>query len=68
MGVPDETGRLEVLAIHTRNMKLGEEVDSEMVAANTHGFVGADVAHFFTEVTLNCIREELEFIDIEGIS
>merc|ERR1712019_23803 len=29
MGVPDETGRLEILAIHTRNMKLAEEVDLE---------------------------------------
>jgi len=65
MGVPDETGRLEILAIHTRNMKLDGEVDLEMVAANTHGFVGADLAQLCTEAALNCIREHLEFIDIE---
>jgi len=65
MGVPDETGRLEILAIHTRNMKLGEEVDLEMISGNTHGFVGADLAQLCTEAALNCIREQLEFIDIE---
>jgi len=65
MGVPDETGRLEILAIHTRNMKLAEEVDLEMISGNTHGFVGADLAQLCTEAALNCIREQLEFIDIE---
>jgi len=65
MGVPDETGRLEILAIHTRNMKLGEEIDLEIVASQTHGFVGADLAQLCTEAALNCIREQLEFIDIE---
>merc|ERR1719203_2604335 len=65
MGVPDETGRLEILAIHTRNMKLGDEIDLESVAGQTHGFVGADLAQLCTEAALNCIREQLEFIDIE---
>merc|ERR1719184_537335 len=65
MGVPDETGRLEILHIHTKNMKLGEDVDLEQVASSTHGFVGADLAQLCTEAALNCIREQLEFIDIE---
>merc|ERR1719184_777956 len=65
MGVPDETGRLEILHIHTKNMKLGEDVDLEHVASATHGFVGADLAQLCTEAALNCIREQLEFIDIE---
>merc|ERR1719427_2134127 len=65
MGVPDEVGRLEILHIHTKNMKLGDDVDLEMVASATHGFVGADLAQLCTEAALNCIREQLEFIDIE---
>lgn len=32
IGVPDETGRLEVLRIHTKNMKLEENVDLEIIA------------------------------------
>jgi len=65
MGVPDATGRLEILHIHTKNMKLAEEVELEGVADATHGFVGADLAQLCTEAALNCIREQLDFIDIE---
>jgi transitional endoplasmic reticulum ATPase len=32
------------LRIHTKNMKLSEDVDLGMVAKDTHGFVGADMA------------------------
>ena len=37
IGIPDAVGRLEILRIHTRNMKLGEDVDLEQAAAETHG-------------------------------
>lgn len=65
MGVPDATGRLEIMHIHTKNMKLSDDVDLETVADATHGFVGADLAQLCTEAALNCIREQLDFIDIE---
>merc|ERR1719321_2591559 len=65
IGVPDEIGRLEVLRIHTKNMKLGEEVDLERVSSNTHGFVGADLAALCTEAALQCIREKMDVIDLE---
>merc|ERR1719194_7704 len=65
IGVPDEVGRLEVLRIHTKNMKLGEEVDLERVSSNTHGFVGADLAALCTEAALQCIREKMDVIDID---
>ena len=38
--MPDENGRLEIFRIHTRNMKLDEDVDPEAIARDTHGFVG----------------------------
>lgn len=44
IGVPDEIGRMEILRIHTRNMKLGEDVDLSAIAKDIHGFVGADIA------------------------
>merc|ERR1719420_115565 len=65
IGVPDEVGRLEILRIHTKNMKLGEEVDLERVSQNTHGFVGADLAALCTEAALQCIREKMDVIDLE---
>lgn len=65
IGVPDETGRMEVLRIHTRNMKLAEDVDLAKTAKETHGFVGADLAQLCTEAGLQCIREKMDIIDIE---
>jgi transitional endoplasmic reticulum ATPase len=65
LGVPDQEGRLEVLHIHTKNMKLSDEVDLEAVAENLHGFVGADIAQLCTEAALCCIREQMDIIDID---
>jgi len=58
IGVPDKTGRMEVLRIHTRNMKLDEDVDIESIAGDTHGYVGADLAQLCSEAALQCIREK----------
>jgi transitional endoplasmic reticulum ATPase len=66
IGVPDEIGRLEILRIHTKNMKLCEDVDLEAVAKETHGFVGSDMAALCTESALQCIREKMDIIDIES--
>jgi transitional endoplasmic reticulum ATPase len=65
LGVPDTEGRLEILHIHTRNMRLAEGVDLEVIAENSHGMVGADLAQLCTEAALSCIREQMELIDIE---
>lgn len=65
IGVPDETGRLEILRIHTKNMKLDEGVDLESIASETHGFVGADLAQLCTEAALQCIREKMDVIDLD---
>jgi transitional endoplasmic reticulum ATPase len=66
IGVPDENGRLEIFRIHTRNMKLADDVDPESIAKQTHGFVGADMAALCTEAAMQCIREKMELIDMEG--
>jgi len=65
IGVPDENGRLEIFRIHTRNMKLHEDVDPLSIAKDTHGFVGADMAALCTEAAMQCIREKMDLIDIE---
>jgi transitional endoplasmic reticulum ATPase len=65
IGVPDEVGRMEILRIHTKNMKLAEDVDLADIARQTHGYVGADLAALCTEAALQCIREKMDIIDIE---
>jgi transitional endoplasmic reticulum ATPase len=52
IGVPDEVGRIEILRIHTKNMKIDEEVDITVIAKDTHGYVGADLAQLCSEAAL----------------
>merc|ERR1712054_673421 len=65
IGVPDEVGRMEILRVHTKNMKLSDDVDLAMVAKDTHGFVGSDLAALCSEAALQCIREKMDIIDID---
>ncbi|GKT95463.1 LOW QUALITY PROTEIN: AAA family ATPase [Colletotrichum tofieldiae] len=65
IGIPDPTGRLEVLQIHTKNMKLGDDVDLEQIAAETHGYVGSDIAALCSEAAMQQIREKMDLIDLD---
>merc|ERR1712054_48917 len=65
IGVPDEAGRLEIMAIHTKNMKLADDVDLAAIAKDSHGFVGSDLAALCSEAALQCIREKMDIIDID---
>lgn len=63
IGVPDEIGRLEILRIHTKNMKLSPDVDVEKIAKDSQGYVGADLAQLCTEAAMQCVREKMSVID-----
>uniref|UniRef100_A0A668TWV6 Transitional endoplasmic reticulum ATPase n=1 Tax=Oreochromis aureus TaxID=47969 RepID=A0A668TWV6_OREAU len=65
IGIPDSTGRLEILQIHTKNMKLAQDVDLERIATETHGHVGADLAALCSEAALQAIRKKMTLIDLE---
>jgi transitional endoplasmic reticulum ATPase len=65
IGIPDAVGRLEILRIHTKNMKLAEDVDLEQIANESHGYVGADLASLCSEAALQQIREKMDLIDLE---
>ena len=68
IGIPDAVGRLEILHIHTKNMKLAADLDLEQVAADTHGHVGADLAAICSSAGLQQIREKMELFDLEDSS
>lgn len=65
MGIPDEKGRLEILQIKTRDMRLGKDIDLEFLARNTHGYVGADLQQLCMEAALECIRSKMGLIDFD---
>lgn len=54
--LPDKQGRLEILKIHTRKMRLGSDVDLETIAGMTEGFSGAELKAVVTEAGYNAIR------------
>ncbi|KAI8908432.1 P-loop containing nucleoside triphosphate hydrolase protein, partial [Gorgonomyces haynaldii] len=65
IGIPDPTGRLEILRIHTKKMRLAEDVDLEKIASETHGFVGSDVASLCSEAAMQQIRGKMDLIDLD---
>ena len=42
-----------------------DAVDLDVVARDTHGYVGADLAALCTEAAMQCIREKMDVIDLE---
>jgi transitional endoplasmic reticulum ATPase len=60
IGVPDEPGRREILAVHTRGMPLGDDVALDRLAARTHGFVGADLDSLVREAAMAALRRDAE--------
>jgi transitional endoplasmic reticulum ATPase len=65
IGVPDQPGRREVLAIHTRGMPLTEDVDLDEIARVTYGFVGADLSALAREAAMESLRRILPDINLK---
>ena len=63
--VPDKKGRGDILAIHSRNMPLTDDVDMTKMAAVSHGFVGADLEYLCKEAAMKCLRRLLPEINLE---
>ena len=64
--IPDEDGRLEILKIKTKDMKLAPDVDLFQIARDTHGYVGADLQQLTLEAALQCIRSNLGNMDVDS--
>ena len=64
IGVPDERGRREILAIHTRGMPLDEGVHLGELARRTYGFVGADIAALVSEDAIEAVRRIMPHINL----
>lgn len=60
--LPSESGRLEILRIHTREMPLDRDVSLERLAKVTPGFSGADLANIANEASLLAVRRKGESV------
>lgn len=62
VGRPDVRGREEILKVHVRNKPLANDVDLAVIAKQTAGFTGADLANLINEAALLSARENLRLI------
>src|SRR5699024_10190712 len=65
---PDLNGRIEVMKVHTRNLKLADDIDLQLLASQTPGFAGAELANLCNEAALLAARrdkDEVEMIDFQ---
>ena len=60
VGTPDTDGRRRILAIHTRNMPLGKDVDLDGLAKRTERFTGADLEDLVRRAGLTALRRGLD--------
>jgi transitional endoplasmic reticulum ATPase len=62
--IPDRSGRLEMLEIHSRGMPLAQDLDLGSLADITHGFVGADLEALCREAAMLTLRRIMPDIDL----
>ncbi len=62
---PDKRARREILAVHTRNVPLAEDVNLDNIAEITHGYTGADLAALVKEAALAALRRFIKEEDID---
>ena len=64
---PNLQGRLETLKVHTRKIKLTEDVDLQKIAQATAGAVGADLANLVNEAALRAVRHGRQAVNQEDL-
>ncbi|WP_207587837.1 CDC48 family AAA ATPase [Halomontanus rarus] len=66
--VPEEEGRKKIFEVHTRDKPLADAVDLEWLAAETEGYVGADIEAVCREASMAATREFIQTVDPEDMT
>ncbi len=64
---PDLKGRVEILKVHSKDVKMDETVDLEAIALATSGAVGSDLANMINEAAINAVKEKREFVNQQDL-
>ncbi|MGG7144683.1 ATP-dependent zinc metalloprotease FtsH [Clostridium nigeriense] len=64
---PDFKGRVDILKVHSKGVKLGDDVDLEEIAKSTPGAVGADLANIVNEAALGAVKHGREYVMQEDL-
>ena len=65
---PDRVGRLQILKVHTKSIRLSNEVDLEKIAELTPGFTGADMANLANEAALVATRRQAAAVESDDFT
>ena len=64
---PDLKGRVEILKVHAKDVKMDETVDLDAIALATSGAVGSDLANMINEAAINAVKEKREFVNQQDL-
>ena len=59
---PDLKGRVEILKVHAKDVRMDESVDLDAIALATSGAVGSDLANMINEAAINAVKEGREYV------
>ncbi len=65
--VPDIKGRLEILQVHAKKVKLTADTDLSVIARHTPGFTGADLANIVNEAAILAAKKEQKSVDLKDL-
>jgi cell division protease FtsH len=61
---PDLNGRMQVLEVHSKKLKLSKDIDLKVLASQTPGFAGAELANLCNEAALLAARRDKEAVEM----
>lgn len=65
---PDKTGRIQILRVHLKKIKLGDDINIDQIAALTPGFSGADLANLVNEAAILATRRKHDAVMLEDFT
>nr|WP_318709976.1 ATP-dependent zinc metalloprotease FtsH [Candidatus Acetatifactor stercoripullorum] len=64
---PDLKGRVEILKVHSKDVKMDETVDLDAIALATSGAVGSDLANMINEAAINAVKEGRQYVNQQDL-
>jgi cell division protease FtsH len=65
---PDRVGRVQILRVHLKKVRLAADADPDKIAALTPGFTGADLANLVNEATLVATRRDADAVGLDDFT
>ena len=64
---PDLKGRIEILKVHAKDVRMDESVDLEEIALATSGAVGSDLANMINEAAINAVKNKRKYVNQQDL-